>query len=94
LKLSDEWGEVLESGGHFALQGEPQPSSYRHEVRYESVEGVVDLCRTYSYVRNALSDEELAVFEGELRDMLRSFHGDEPFSMVYQTKLYVLRPTA
>ena len=79
-----DWGRALVTGGHF---GAVRRDTFAHTTRSD-VEGFVALSLTASYVHNALTEEQRARFADALRDLLRSHHGDDPFDVPYQTRLY------
>ena len=55
------------------------------------IDGFVGLARTISYVRKAINPADLVRFEGELRKLLVEAHGDQPFSVPFETKLTVAK---
>ena len=95
-KQSDEWLPVLTRGGlfrpvaHGGPHGPQQPWVFKHEVRYRDAEGLLELCRTYSYVENAMSKSQFEHFANDVRALVADAHGGHPFDMPYATKLYAL----
>jgi len=95
-KQSDEWLPVLTRGGLFRpcedgpCEGRQQPWVFKHEVRYGDAEGLLELCRTYSYIENAMSKSQFEHFANDIRALVADAHAGHPFDMPYATKLYVL----
>ncbi len=65
-----------------------ETSLFAHQFEVD-VESFVGLSRTFSYVRKALTPADLVRFEGELREILTSAHGDAPFQVPFVTRLTV-----
>ena len=92
LRLTEEWtrnGKLLTETGLFELS---HVQTYPNPKAGMTGEGLVQLLRTMSYVRNALDVEELGRFEAEVRDLVRRHHGDQPFVHPFLCKKYTLRP--
>lgn len=84
--------EVTRNGAVFKESGlfdEPQLWTVDNPTEGMTVEDLEQLVLTLSYVRNALSDEELEAFRQELRQLVYSVHGDKPFNLNWITKAYV-----
>lgn len=91
LKLSEvvtRRGAVMSEAGIFE---HISSKIYENPTPGMTGEGLVQLLRTMSYVRNALDAEQLGRFEAEVRDLVRRHHGDQPFVHPWLCKTYTLR---
>ena len=85
--LAGEWGHGSEQE-----QRKVPCLEYANPTPGMTIDGLVAQLRTMSYVRNALSDTQLAQFEGRLCELVGDHHGDQAFVMPWTTKAYLLQP--
>jgi len=69
------------------------PWRFEHSVRYADADALLGLCRTYSYLNNALTAGQFDRFGDDVRALVQSAHGGGPFELPYVTKLYGLKNT-
>jgi len=84
-------GRALTRSGLFELACEPLVLA--NPVRC-SVNELLALGRTFSYIRNALSDAELVSLEADVSALVRETFGDDAaFDLPWVTKAWILRAT-
>lgn len=86
-RYARNWGEVLSAAGLF------QPATMtelRHEVEF-TAERLVRMARSISYVRGALTEEQMAAFERDLRAIVARHCGERPFVIPYLVNLWTAR---
>ena len=65
---------------------------YPNDVTYDSADGLIAVLRTYSYVAKALSEEQAAALEADVRALVARVHGEGvPFVLPTVCKAYMLR---
>jgi SAM-dependent methyltransferase len=79
-----DWAAIIAASGRFSPA---ERQVFRHEVAMDA-ESLVGLTRSFSYVRNALDEPTRAAFEREVRELVASLHGSEPFALAYRSELY------
>lgn len=91
MKQSDLWASVI-ANKKLAQVHRKVPEKYFHHVRYQSVEDVLQLCHTFSYVKNSLSPAKLSSFDEEMRARLKAeFRGKQEIILPYISKVYIYR---
>jgi len=82
-------GRALTRSGLFELACEPVV--LKNPVRC-SLNGLLALGRTFSYIRNALSDAQLTGLEADISALVRDTFGDDAtFELPWVTKAWILR---
>jgi SAM-dependent methyltransferase len=66
--------------------------TYDNPTKGMDADALIDLCRTFSYVRNALDEKGVDAFEKDVRALVRRHHGSGTFALPWVTKCWVLRP--
>ena len=86
-------GEVLTASGLFELACEPLVLP--NPTPRCTLEALLSLNRTFSYIRNALTAEDLSALERDMANLVSATHGDgAEFDFPWVTKAYMLRPKA
>ena len=68
---------------------------YANDCSFDGADGLIAVLRTYSYVAKALSDEQAAALEADVRALVARVHGaGVPFVLPTVCKAYVLRAPA
>ena len=68
---------------------------YANDCSFDGADGLIAVLRTYSYVAKALSDEQAAALEADVRALVARVHGEGvPFVLPTVCKAYVLRAPA
>ena len=81
---------MLTKGGGFALEAYRE---YPNHVALPDPRSLVELCKTYSYVRAALQPGQLAALEAEVERLGKEHKNDRDGTvpMPYVTRAYMLR---
>ena len=85
-------GRALTATGHFELAA--APIVIPNATENCTIDDVLSLNRTLSYVRNALSDDDQAALESEMRALVASTFGEDEFPFPWVTKCWLLRARA
>ncbi|MBI1746249.1 MAG: class I SAM-dependent methyltransferase [Acidobacteria bacterium] len=78
------WGDVIDASGRFH---NIRHKLYRHSSRV-SIEGIISLTRSFSYVRNVLDEARTLAFEMDLREQMAALAQDGMLEMAYITDLW------
>ncbi|MFN2386811.1 MAG: class I SAM-dependent methyltransferase [Thermoanaerobaculia bacterium] len=79
-----DWAAIIAAAGRFSPA---ERQVFLHAVMMDA-EALVGLTRSFSYVRNVLDEPSRAAFEREVRDLVRTLHGEAPFALKYRSELY------
>ncbi|KAI7840464.1 hypothetical protein COHA_005766 [Chlorella ohadii] len=83
----DQWKDVLEHGGKFKLS---EYSVHPNPMRMQSAVTLLDILDCMSFVRTHLRGSERKAFNNDVRALVESRYGRQPFDLQLETKVYVL----
>lgn len=79
-----EWAKIIAASGWFSPA---ERQVFRHGVTMDA-DSLVGLTRSFSYIRNVLDEAGRRAFEEEVREVVRTLHGDRPFRLGYRMELF------